>query len=107
MVRDDDRHPVILVDLSSQLSNRRFRVEQGLRRKGSERENHPWPNQFYLPDQVRATRRNFFESGIAVTWWSVFQDIANENIAATEFDRLENLGQKFSGSADERASGFV
>src|SRR3954464_6164446 len=53
MVRDDDRHSVVLMNLASQLTYRNLAVQQSLRGKSAERENYFWFDQLDLPNQIR------------------------------------------------------
>src|SRR5438093_5695668 len=44
MIRDDQRHPVVPVNLSSELADCQLRLKQCLRGKSSERQNRLWPD---------------------------------------------------------------
>src|SRR5512143_1911500 len=107
MVRDDQRHPVVAMNLVPELPNGKLRIEQRLRSERAEGEYHLGADQFDLPDEVRATRRNLLRPRVAVARRPVLQDVADVDIFAPQLDRGENLREQLTGRADERPSRFI
>src|SRR5215213_4198472 len=66
VVRNDQRHPVVAMNLAPELPDGKLRLEQRLRGERAERENDFRTNQLDLSDEVWATRRNLFGTRIAV-----------------------------------------
>src|SRR4051812_5656636 len=56
VIRDYDRHPMIFVNLASQLPDWCFRVEQRLRRECAQRKNDFRPDQIDLANKIRTAR---------------------------------------------------
>src|SRR5258707_5931343 len=94
MVRDDDRHPVVLMNLSPQLADGGLRFQECLRGKCAESQNYFWFYELDLPNQVWAARPNLVRLGIPVTRRTVLENIADEYVLALELDRFEDLCQQ-------------
>src|SRR5262249_42461 len=76
-IRHDERHTVILVHRAAQFTDRCLRVQQRLRGKCPERENHFWLDQLDLSNQIGTARGNLIGQRIAVARRSVFQNVAD------------------------------
>ncbi len=82
VIRDDQRHAVVAVNLASQLADRELRLQQRLRRERPEREDHLRADQLDLPNEVRTARLNFFRQRIAVSRRTMLEDVADEDVLA-------------------------
>src|SRR5947209_7206632 len=82
VVGDNERHTVILVYLSSQFTDRRLGVQQCLRGKCAQRENHFWFDDLDLPNEVRTARFHLFRLRIAVSGRTMLENIGDEDILA-------------------------
>src|SRR5690242_14593166 len=73
VIRHDERHPVVAMNLSPQLPNGKFCLEQSLRGERAEGDEHLRPNQFDLTYQIRAARGNLFRTRISVSGRSMLE----------------------------------
>src|SRR5690242_4025439 len=107
MIRDDQGNPIIAMNLSPQLPNGKFCIQQRLRGEGAQRYEHLWPNQFDLTYQVRAARRNLFGARVSVSGWPMFEDVDDEHVFARELDGGQNLFEELSRLTNEWSARFV
>ena len=82
MIGDDERYSVVLVNETTELADRSFRVQESLRSEGPKSNNDFGLDQLELPDQIRTARFDFFGTRISVSRRSVFEHVANEDLLA-------------------------
>src|SRR5689334_21648320 len=80
VIRHDERHPVVAMNLSPKLANRKLGLEQSLRGEGAQRDEYLRPDQFDLTYQIRAARRNLFWTRVSVAGRPVLQHVDDENV---------------------------
>src|SRR6476469_11198966 len=107
MISDDEGNPITAMNLSPQLPNGKFCIQQRLRGKGAERHEHLRPNQFDMTYQIRAARGNLFRTRVSVPGRAMLEDVDDEDVLACELDGGQNLFEQLSRLANERPTGFV
>ena len=107
MVRDDERHAAISVHVPPQLTDRQLGVEECLRGKRAEREDHLRLNELDLSNEVRTARDHLFRPRIPVTRRPVLEDVADEDVLSLQIDRRKNFCEQLAGGADERTARLV
>ena len=80
MIGDHEWYAVVPMDLPSQLPDRELCVEKSLRCKGPKSNDHFWPDQFELSDEIRTARNHFFRKRITISGWTVLEDVADEHL---------------------------
>src|SRR5690348_1301486 len=107
VVRDDQGHPIIAMNLSPQLPDGKLRVQQSLRGECAECDDDFRANELDLTYQVRPAGRNLFGARVSVPRRPVLQHVADEYVLPLELDCPENFLEKLAGLADEWAARFV
>src|SRR5690348_4740286 len=95
------------MNLSPQLPNGKFCVQQCLRGERPECYQNLRPNQFDLTYQVRATGRNLLGKRISVPGRPMLQDVDDEYVLARKLYGRQNLLEQLPGLADERPARFI
>src|SRR3954462_14133105 len=78
MVGNDERNAIIAMDLAAKLADRGLGLQQSLRGKRAECQNHLWPDQLDLADQVGRAGCHFLGQGISVSRGPVLEDVHDE-----------------------------
>src|ERR1051325_9028404 len=76
VVRDDQRHPEVAVNLSSELPDGKLRLQKRLRGEGAERDDRFGANELDLADEIWTARRHFLGPRISISRRPMLEHVA-------------------------------
>ena len=102
MVRDDQRHPVEPMEMTTQRPDAGGGVQHGLRGDPTKRENDTRAHDFNLTQKERPTRRDFLWRGVTGSQRTMLQHVAEIHVTSRQLYGAENLGQELAGLSGKR-----
>src|SRR5256885_14573335 len=107
MIGNDQRHPVVPVKLSSELSDCQLCFEQRLRGERAKRENRLRTNELELAHEERTAGSNLIGHRIPGSRRPMLQNVADEDVLARQIHSAENFCEQLTGGPDKRETLLV